>query len=87
MCLTCNVHEMQIRSMKLATYLETQNLSDVEFASLIGRDRTTVMRLRRGDTKPDWKTLEEISRASNGAVTPNDFLEDSERHPNKTEAA
>lgn len=75
MCLTCKVHIMHIMGMTLQEFLTLKNLSDPDFGVLIGRDRTTVMRLRRGDTKPDWKTMEAIVSATQGEVTPNDFLE------------
>lgn len=60
--------------MKLAEYLSLSGLSDAQFANLIGRDRTSVSRLRRGETRPDWDTMQEIARHTKGAVTPNDFL-------------
>lgn len=60
--------------MKLATYLAERDLTDAEFAAFIGRHASTVCRLRKGETQPDWKTVEVILQATDGAVTPNDFL-------------
>jgi transcriptional regulator with XRE-family HTH domain len=64
--------------MKLAEYLKDKGLTDQAFAGLIGRSRTSVSRLRRNETRPDWKTVERIHVASGGAVTPNDFLSDNQ---------
>ena len=81
--LDLHVYDMHITGMKLAAYLKANNLSDAEFAALIGKDRTSVIRLRTGNTRPTWDTAEKIAAATNGAVTPNDFLDE----PANTEAA
>lgn len=65
---------MQYLPMTLEDYLTTNEITDAEFAKRIERDPGTVSRLRRGLTKPDWQTLPRIFDATNGAVTPNDFL-------------
>lgn len=62
--------------MKLADYLTSKDLSDADFALAIECDRTTVSRLRRGITRPTWAQAERIRDATQGAVTPNDFLQD-----------
>ena len=61
--------------MKLIKYLEQETLSVSAFAKLIGRAHTTVGRIINGDTRPDWSTMEAIKKATNGAVTPNDFAD------------
>ena len=60
--------------MKLDEYLSSKKITDAAFGELIGRQQSSVNRLRRGETKPDWKTIERIVEITNGAVTPNDFL-------------
>jgi transcriptional regulator with XRE-family HTH domain len=60
--------------MTLREYLETKKLSDGKFAAMIGRDRTTVLRLRLGRRRPDWETIAVIAEATGGLVTANDFV-------------
>lgn len=60
--------------MTLNDYLKLHGISDGEFAARVKRERTTVMRWRKGDTRPDWEALEAIHEASGGAVRPNDFF-------------
>jgi transcriptional regulator with XRE-family HTH domain len=60
--------------MNLARYLSSKEISDEDFAPLIGVDRATVNRLRRGRHRPSWETIEKIQAATKGAVTANDFL-------------
>ena len=59
---------------RLDAYLLTNGLKDAYFAGLIGRDRTTVSRWRRGLSRPEWKDVQLIVRVTKGEVTPNDFL-------------
>ncbi len=68
--------------MRLITYLEREAVSVTAFAALINRDPSSVSRVVRGKTRPDWDTLQEIVRATNGEVTPNDFLDAQEDTPN-----
>jgi transcriptional regulator with XRE-family HTH domain len=74
-CLTRNCMRCNIASMKLDQYLTLHDLTEAAFAEEIGVVPSTVWRMRRGETRPDWKTLEAIKHATSGAVTPNDFLE------------
>lgn len=60
--------------MKLAEYLEREGLTDAAFAALVRIDRSVVSRWRRGETRPDWCSLDRISAATRGEVTPNDFV-------------
>lgn len=60
--------------MKLHDYMASTQITDAEFAKAIGRNQSTVSRLRSGKTRPDWETLNLIAKATNNAVTPNDFL-------------
>ena len=60
--------------MTLNDYLTKHDFSDAYFAGLIGCNRTTVSRWRRGVSRPEWEDVQAIVRATSGAVTPNDFL-------------
>jgi transcriptional regulator with XRE-family HTH domain len=61
--------------MKLATYLEQNELTDAAFARLIGVERQAVGRYKSGERFPEKLILLEIYRATNGAVTANDFAD------------
>jgi transcriptional regulator with XRE-family HTH domain len=65
---------MHVTRMKLSDYLEANGITDAEFAALIRKDRSSVTRLRSGDTKPSWDTAQKIAEVTNGVVTPNDFI-------------
>ena len=57
----------------LADYMADKGLSDEEVAASIGRSRPTVSRIRRRLVRPDWKTIEEIRRFTNGFSTADDY--------------
>lgn len=59
---------------KFDEYLLVNALTDSAFAELVKRDRTTVLRWRKGNTRPDGEGLEAISEATGGQVRPNDFF-------------
>lgn len=61
--------------MKLSHYLELKGLTDAAFAALAKCDRTTVMRWRRGKTRPTPSQIVSIENLTDGAVTPNDWFE------------
>lgn len=61
--------------MHLSDYMALHNLSDEEFAHAIQRTRETVNRIRRGAHRPDWKTIDRISKVTNDAVTAADFVD------------
>jgi transcriptional regulator with XRE-family HTH domain len=72
--------------MKLATYLESSELSDAAFARLIGVERQAVGRYKAGDRFPEKPILLKIYEATGGQVTANDFadlpsLDDKAREP------
>lgn len=69
--------------MNLADYLFQNRISDGDFAASIGVDRSSVNRMRRGITRPDWPTVERIIEVTAGAVTANDFI----TSPHSDEAA
>lgn len=64
-----------MRRMNLADFMKAANLSDVDLAAQVKRDRTNVLRWRTGKTKPDFDALVAIENISNGKVTARDFAE------------
>jgi DNA-binding XRE family transcriptional regulator len=60
--------------MKLREYMIQNDLADGRMASLVGIDRTSICRLRRELTRPDWNTMERLSVVTGWRVMPNDFL-------------
>lgn len=59
--------------MKLAKYMELAKLKDADLADMLGRDRSTVTRLRNGSTKPSFEVMLALERLSEGMVKPSDF--------------
>lgn len=59
--------------MTLDEWLRQTHTKQRKFAALIGRDASTVSRLRRRETLPDQDTLRAIHKATKGQVTANDF--------------
>jgi transcriptional regulator with XRE-family HTH domain len=70
--------------MKLDQYLASRKITDADFGRMIDRGQSTVNRLRRGETSPDWETVQRIVDATGGVVTANDFLK---KNPSKKGAA
>lgn len=60
--------------MKLAAYLECNDISPAEFAGRISVHETSVYRYLRGERIPNRDTLERIHLETNGQVTANDFF-------------
>ncbi len=67
--------------MKLADYLTKHGLSAADFATLIGKDKSTVSRWVDSDStsgkafRPSWDTIKLIVEVTGGAVTANDFMD------------
>lgn len=61
--------------MTLSYYLETNGLKPSQFAKIAGVPATTIIRLLNGQREPGLPLLIKIMKATNGVVTPNDFLE------------
>jgi transcriptional regulator with XRE-family HTH domain len=61
--------------MQLSDYLKENELTDEAFGEKIGRDRSSVYRLKNSQTKPTADVLQAIVNATGGAVTPNDFFD------------
>lgn len=57
----------------LADYMIDKGLSDEEVAIGIKRSRPTVSRIRRRLVRPDWETIEEIKKFTNGFSTADDY--------------
>ena len=62
--------------MQLDNYMRVMRLTDADLAELVGVDRSTVSRVRRGKTRPSWDLIRKIRTASEGLVTADDFLEE-----------
>jgi len=60
--------------MRLSEYLRVNEVTLADFAGQVGRSAATISRIARGVNDPDAETLRQIVRATNGAVTPNDFF-------------
>lgn len=60
--------------MTLDEYLSRGGEKEFEFAKRINRSSSSVSRLRRGLTLPDWETMRRVATATAGAVMPNDFI-------------
>ena len=60
--------------MKLETYLQSQSLSQPEFARRLNVSQSAVNMWLHGRRFPKQEMLLRISAATGGAVTPNDFL-------------
>lgn len=74
--------------MKLAEYLETNDLSDAAFARAIGVERQAVGRYKNGERFPEKPILLKIFEVTNGQVSANDFAGlPPEPHPQPEAAA
>ena len=60
--------------MTLTDYLSKSALSATEFAGLIGCEPSTITRLCRGERGPSLELALKIEAATNGSVTPKDFI-------------
>jgi len=60
--------------MNLRTYLDTHDLSIANFSDTIEVSVAALHRYLTGERIPRAEVLERISRATNGAVKPNDFF-------------
>lgn len=61
--------------MTLADYLNQHSINDDDFAAKIGRDRSSVFRLRKGSHKPPPDLMQKIAEVTDGAVLPNDWFD------------
>jgi transcriptional regulator with XRE-family HTH domain len=65
---------MHVCGMKLADYMAENGLTDDAVAQRIGRDRSFVTKLRQGRATPSLRTAQDLSLATNGAVSAEDFF-------------
>ncbi len=65
---------MHIVRMQLSIYMAEKGLSDDDLAEMVGFDRSTISRVRRGKTRPSWDLIAELERVSRGFVTATDFV-------------
>ncbi len=61
--------------MKLADWLLANNVSHQAFGDRIGKSQAAVSRYAAGLRRPDDETLIKIYVATDGDVTPNDFVD------------
>lgn len=60
--------------MKLQTYLDREKLTVTAFAKAANLEVVTAWRVAKGKVIPSPATMRAIATATNGAVTPNDFV-------------
>jgi hypothetical protein len=63
-----------IGAQKLARYLKETKVKPINFADIIGVDRSTISRILSGARIPRRETIQKIEAVTNGAVTPSDFF-------------
>jgi transcriptional regulator with XRE-family HTH domain len=61
-------------AMTIDEYLKSTSTTQAQLGERIGRDQSTVSKLIKGKYNPSMSLLRRIAAATNGAVTPNDFL-------------
>ena len=60
--------------MQIGDWIKSRGLTDVDFAELVGVDKSTVGRWVAGTVRPDWDRLPKIIEVTEGLVTANDFI-------------
>jgi transcriptional regulator with XRE-family HTH domain len=81
---------MVLGGMKLQQFLDLNNISRADFAKVIGVSEVAITRYVGGRRMPRPELLVKIKEATNGAVTPNDFLPEQEAgsaHPFRCDEA
>lgn len=71
--LDMHLHDIHNATMTLAEFMEAERLTDLQLAAKVNRDRSNVLRWRKGVTKPDFEALVAIERITKGKVTAKDF--------------
>lgn len=61
--------------MKLSEFMAIEGLTDGELAERVKRDRSNVLRWRKGLTRPDFDALLALEKVTEGRVTARDFAE------------
>ena len=65
--------------MKLDTYIKSKGETEVAIAQRARCSQSAVNKVRRGAGNPSLGLLRRIYEATDGAVTPNDFLSNEEK--------
>lgn len=60
--------------MRLTEYLAANSLKPSAFAAKVGVPASTILRILNRERDPGLELLTKIMAATNGAVTPNDFI-------------
>lgn len=60
--------------MKLSQWMAEAGHDDEAVAKLVGIDRATISRIRRGLNRPSWDLAAKLKLVSDGAVTADDHL-------------
>lgn len=55
-------------STPLAAYMAREKIGDAELAALIGKDRSLVNRIRRGEVRPTLDVAAQIEACTNGEI-------------------
>lgn len=61
-------------TMNLSTYLDANGMTEAEFAARVGVSRTQINKLKHGRAWLSDDVAARIFDATDGQVTPNDFL-------------
>lgn len=72
------VHLLYNPFMKVADYMAENGLKDDDLAALVGRNRATINRIRRGVGRPSFGLIKKLIEVTDGAVTANDFFHNDE---------
>lgn len=67
--------------MHLSDYMAMNGLRDDDLSVMLGRNRTTVNRLRRGLHLPSLAIAQKIQEVTNGEVSVNDWLDPPKAQP------
>jgi transcriptional regulator with XRE-family HTH domain len=60
--------------MTLSEFIQLNQLTHEQFASISGVPRPTVTRLLKPGARPKWKHIRAIAKATAGKVTANDWM-------------
>jgi transcriptional regulator with XRE-family HTH domain len=66
--------QAQYLTMKLKEYLALKDMTDSQFSDVLGKDRSVVTKYRLGTVTPPLEVIAKIEKATNGAVSFQDFL-------------
>lgn len=58
----------------LDAFMKAEKITDAEFAKMVGRERSTITKLRLGQTKPSLELALRIANVSHGRVSPGDLM-------------